>query len=76
MYYMYNAGKMLPCIVHFAINAILSLCFTVPGHQGRFVFGKLQNKPIIMMQGRVHVYEGYPLHKVYMVKVVTCRKRL
>lgn len=37
---------------------------TVPGHQGQFVFGKLRDKPVIIMQGRVHVYEGYPLHKV------------
>lgn len=37
---------------------------TVPGHHGRFVFGKLRDKPVVIMQGRIHFYEGYPLHKV------------
>lgn len=32
---------------------------TVPGHRGRFVFGTLAGKPIAVMQGRVHLYEGY-----------------
>lgn len=32
---------------------------TAPGHQGRFVFGKIKNKNVVIMQGRVHLYEGY-----------------
>ena len=32
---------------------------TVQGHSGQFVIGKLQGKSIIIMQGRVHYYEGY-----------------
>lgn len=32
---------------------------TAPGHKGRFVFGKIKNKNVIIMQGRVHLYEGY-----------------
>lgn len=32
---------------------------TVPGHRGRFVFGTLAGKPVAVMQGRVHLYEGY-----------------
>jgi purine-nucleoside phosphorylase len=32
---------------------------TVQGHQGRFVGGTLSGQPVIMMQGRLHFYEGY-----------------
>lgn len=32
---------------------------TVAGHSGRLVFGTLENKPVLVMQGRVHYYEGY-----------------
>lgn len=32
---------------------------TAPGHQGRFVFGRLENKNVVIMQGRIHLYEGY-----------------
>ena len=31
---------------------------TVVGHAGQFVFGKLNNKNVVMMQGRFHYYEG------------------
>ena len=37
---------------------------TVPGHKGQFVFGFLGNAPIVIMQGRVHYYEGYPISDV------------
>ncbi|XP_015277308.1 PREDICTED: purine nucleoside phosphorylase-like, partial [Gekko japonicus] len=37
---------------------------TVPGHEGRLVFGELQGKPCVCMKGRFHLYEGYPLWKV------------
>lgn len=32
---------------------------TAPGHEGRFVFGYLEGVPVVVMQGRVHCYEGY-----------------
>ncbi len=32
---------------------------TVQGHSGQFVVGELQGKSVIVMQGRVHYYEGY-----------------
>lgn len=44
-------------------------CFprsTVEGHKGRFVFGKIGNTPVVIMQGRVHYYEGYPMEDVIM----------
>ena len=34
---------------------------TVPGHKGELIFGKLNNVPIIAMNGRFHYYEGYSL---------------
>lgn len=37
---------------------------TVLGHKGRFVFGYIQNVPVVIMQGRVHFYEGYDMHDV------------
>lgn len=37
---------------------------TVPGHVGRLVFGKLEGQSIMVMQGRIHFYEGYTMQQV------------
>jgi purine-nucleoside phosphorylase len=37
---------------------------TVPGHKGRFVFGRVKGVPVVVMQGRVHYYEGYAISDV------------
>lgn len=37
---------------------------TVPGHKGRFVFGYIDDVPVVIMQGRVHYYEGYDMRDV------------
>uniref|UniRef100_A0AAQ6A7A2 Purine nucleoside phosphorylase n=1 Tax=Amphiprion ocellaris TaxID=80972 RepID=A0AAQ6A7A2_AMPOC len=37
---------------------------TVHGHAGRLVFGTLKGKPCVCMQGRFHLYEGYPVQKI------------
>ncbi|XP_070653285.1 purine nucleoside phosphorylase-like [Bos indicus] len=37
---------------------------TAPGHAGRLLFGILNGRACVMMQGRFHMYEGYPLWKV------------
>ena len=37
---------------------------TVAGHNGRFLFGYVENVPIVAMQGRVHYYEGYSMQDV------------
>lgn len=37
---------------------------SVPGHAGKFVFGFLANQPLLMMMGRVHLYEGHPPRSV------------
>jgi purine-nucleoside phosphorylase len=34
---------------------------TAIGHKGQFVCGALAGQPIIAMQGRFHLYEGYPV---------------
>ena len=31
---------------------------TVVGHKGQFVFGYVKEVPVVIMQGRVHYYEG------------------
>ena len=36
---------------------------TVPGHKGRFVFGTIDDVPVVIMQGRVHSYEGYSMEE-------------
>ena len=37
---------------------------TVSGHKGRFVFGYVGGVPVVIMQGRVHYYEGYSMEDV------------
>lgn len=37
---------------------------TVPGHKGRFIFGRVNGVPTVIMQGRVHYYEGYSMEDV------------
>ncbi len=32
---------------------------SVPGHAGKFFFGKLGNTSVVLMKGRVHLYEGH-----------------
>lgn len=37
---------------------------TVPGHAGKFIFGYVDEIPVVCMKGRVHYYEGYPITDV------------
>jgi len=37
---------------------------TVPGHHGQFIFGNVKDVPVVIMKGRVHYYEGYPISDV------------
>merc|ERR1739844_732535 len=39
---------------------------TVEGHVGRLLIGLLNGIPVLIMQGRFHSYEGYPLWKTAM----------
>ena len=40
---------------------------TAPGHIGRLIFGKLQDKDVILLDGRFHFYEGYDGHDIAVV---------
>lgn len=44
-------------IPHFPIS-------TVEGHAGRLIYGTISGKKILVMQGRVHYYEGYSLAQI------------
>lgn len=44
-------------IPHFPVS-------TVHGHQGRLIFGRLNGRQIVAMQGRFHYYEGYSMQEV------------
>jgi purine-nucleoside phosphorylase len=37
---------------------------TAPGHKGSLIIGKLEDKPVFLMNGRFHYYEGYPIETV------------
>jgi purine-nucleoside phosphorylase len=45
---------------------------SVPGHAGRLVVGLLGGEPVVAMQGRVHLYEGYPAWQVAFPARVLC----
>lgn len=36
---------------------------TVSGHKGRFIFLRIANKNLVVMQGRIHYYEGYTMQQ-------------
>jgi purine-nucleoside phosphorylase len=46
-------------IPHFPVS-------TVAGHQGRLVIGKLEQQTVLVLQGRVHYYEGYSMSQITM----------
>ncbi len=37
---------------------------TVEGHKGRMIFGRVEGRRVVAMQGRFHYYEGYPMSQV------------
>lgn len=55
----------VPCEYAVDYSAIEGLpTSTVPGHAGRFVLSRLGNKPLLIAQGRVHLYEGWNAREV------------
>jgi purine-nucleoside phosphorylase len=52
-----------PDIIPFAELPYFSTS-TVVGHVGRLVIGELEQKAVMVMQGRVHFYEGYTMAQV------------
>ena len=46
---------------------------TIVGHAGRLVIGELESQAVLVMQGRVHYYEGYSMAQVTLpVRVMQC----
>lgn len=44
---------------------------TVEFHKGRLIYGNLEGKKVVVMQGRFHLYEGYTLQDVtYPVRIM------
>lgn len=37
---------------------------TVEGHKGRLIFGRIDGRRVVAMQGRFHYYEGYTMQQV------------
>lgn len=44
-------------IPHFPVS-------TATSHRGRLVFGTLRGLPVMVMEGRMHAYEGYPMSQI------------
>ena len=38
---------------------------TVKGHSGKMIIGTIGNKEVLCLQGRFHLYEGYPSNVIY-----------
>lgn len=51
-------------IPHFPIS-------TVESHHGKLIFGKIDDKKVVVMQGRFHYYEGYSMQEItYPIRVM------
>ncbi len=46
---------------------------TVLGHQGQIILGRAKGVPVVIMQGRVHFYEGYEMDEVMFLSRVIGR---
>jgi purine-nucleoside phosphorylase len=44
-------------IPHFPVS-------TVESHSGKLIFGQIADRPVVIMQGRFHYYEGYSMEQV------------
>jgi purine-nucleoside phosphorylase len=53
----------IDCILQYKDIPNFPIC-TVDGHVGALVFGKIDGKQIVAMQGRAHYYEGYSMHQI------------
>jgi purine-nucleoside phosphorylase len=61
-------GSLAASVEHATIIPVTELpnwpVSTVQGHKGNLVIGKLENHPVLVLQGRVHYYEGYGIDQV------------
>ncbi len=50
---------------------------TVKGHSGRLIFGKIENKTVLCMDGRFHYFEGYSMRElcypIYVFKLLNIK---
>ena len=45
---------------------------TVQGHDGKLIFGKIYDKYVVVMKGRLHYYEGYSMQDItFPLRVLT-----
>lgn len=59
-----------PKIAHYHNIPFFPLA-TVEFHSGKLIYGTLENKKVVVMQGRFHIYEGYELDDVtYPIRVM------
>lgn len=53
---------------------------TVEGHRGKIILSRYENKTLLIFQGRIHLYEGYPIEQcilpVFIAKKAGCKKIL
>lgn len=66
----FTSGMQVECEIdynelpHFPVS-------TVTGHKGKLIFGNMNGKPVMVMAGRFHFYEGYtPQQVVYPIRVM------
>lgn len=64
-------GIQTECIIPYSeIDGLPSS--TVASHKGRFILGYVQGLPVVIMQGRVHYYEGYAMEDVVLPVRLMC----
>lgn len=64
------AGIEHPIVAHYNHIPYFPLA-TVEFHAGKLIYGSLQGKKVVVMQGRFHLYEGYDLFDVtYPIRVM------
>lgn len=52
-----------PTLIRFAELPLWPVS-TVQGHEGRLIIGQLEGHDVLVMQGRIHFYEGYSMSQV------------
>jgi len=45
--------------IEIGYEKLFGVSSTVPGHKGKLIVGKINNKPVTVMSGRFHMFEGF-----------------